>query len=337
VSESIPDDARLGLSLSVLGQATVSAIRQNRNLVVAITVAAALGSIGTALLISPWYDASASFLPDNPSSTLRSAALLGVASQLGLQTSVAESPQFYAYLVKSRTILEGIGKSHFVNRNGQTQDLASYYGFDGLDSARRLESTIRNLNHNVRSDLDVRTGVISFSVRASDPALSRAIADSFLAQINNFLQHVRSSRASNERLFLERRVAEAQQDLRAQEETLRQFYEHNRQIANSPALQFEEVNLRRRVDLGLSVYTQLQSDLERARLNEVRDTPTLTIVEAPATPVRKAGPPRTLIALAGSVTGFLIALAFSISRTAFVPGKGASDAGQTSDSSMQEP
>ncbi len=326
MSAPIPDDdGRLGPSLSVLGRATVSAIRQNRKVVIAITVAAALGSIGTALLIPPWYDASASFLPDNPSSTLRSAALLGVASQLGLQSSVAESPQFYAYLVKSRTILEGIAKSQFVNRNGQTKDLASYYGFDNLDSARRLESTIRSLNHNIRSDLDVRTGVISFSVRASDPVLSRAIADSFLGQINNFLQHVRSSRALNERLFLERRVAEAHEDLHGQEEALRQFYEHNRQIANSPALQFEEVNLRRRVDLGLNLYTQLQSDLERARLNEVRDTPTLTLVEAPVTPVRKAGPPRTLIGLAGSIAGFLIALAFSISRTAFAVGERAPD------------
>ena len=104
-------------------------------------------------------------------------------------------------------------------------------------------------------------------------------------------------------------MAQARTNLDEAEDSLRQFYERNRRIADSPRLQFEEGRLRRRIDLRQEIYLVLNRELEQARLDEVRDTPILNIIDPPVPPARHEKPQRRVIAVLAAFLGALTAAA----------------------------
>jgi uncharacterized protein involved in exopolysaccharide biosynthesis len=72
----------------------------------------------------------------------------------------------------------------------------------------------------------------------------------------------------------------------------------------SPLLQIREAALRRMVDNTTLLYSSVQRDLERARADEVRDTPVMTITATPYPPIKKNWPKRSLIAAIALVLAF---------------------------------
>jgi hypothetical protein len=139
----------------------------------------------------------------------------------------------------------------------------------------------------MQSAANPRIQQVSFTVEGPSMKVARLMADTILVALNDLVVEVRRKRANAEREFLEKRFGALGDSLRAREDVLRQFYEQNRNLA-SPQLQFEEVRLRRDVDRVQNVYAQVGGQLEQARIQEVRDTPALIVVDPPIDPVRKS-------------------------------------------------
>jgi uncharacterized protein involved in exopolysaccharide biosynthesis len=72
--------------------------------------------------------------------------------------------------------------------------------------------------------------------------------------------------------------------LRVAEGRVETFLSQNRLISGSPQRTLELERLKRRTDELEQVVDALSRSYERARIEEVRDTPVLTIVEAPNAP-----------------------------------------------------
>ena len=96
----------------------------------------------------------------------------------------------------------------------------------------------------------------------------------------------RQTRARAERTFAEGRQAEALAELRAAESDLLEFLTTNRDVTGSPALVARRERLQREVTMRQTVYTSLRQSYEQSRLEEVRDTPTITVVEDALLPAR---------------------------------------------------
>jgi uncharacterized protein involved in exopolysaccharide biosynthesis len=104
---------------------------------------------------------------------------------------------------------------------------------------------------------------------------------------------VRSKAYARERReFIELRLAEAEQALRTSEDRLRVFLEKNRQFRGSPELEFQYERLQRHVALDQEVFTTLRRQYEEARIEEVNDTPLLTIIDMAVPPTRRSFPRR---------------------------------------------
>jgi uncharacterized protein involved in exopolysaccharide biosynthesis len=58
----------------------------------------------------------------------------------------------------------------------------------------------------------------------------------------------------------------------------------------------------------------LSNQLEQARLAEVRDTPALTVVQAPTVPARRSAPRRRALVLGLAALGFTLGAASAIWR-----------------------
>jgi uncharacterized protein involved in exopolysaccharide biosynthesis len=264
-----------------------------------------------ALLLPPQYTSNASFIAQGASTSLLPSALQGLAASVGLGTAKDYSPQFYADLLISDPVLNAaIGRSYVVpGRDSPAR--RTYLEIEGLHDelpARAADAALRHLRRRTATRADVRTNIISLSVTAHYPELSRELAQALLDALDSMNITFRQQQSGKLRQFFETRVADAQRELDTAETALRQFLERNRVIQGSPLLQFEQMRLSRAVDLKRAVFTTVVQQYEEAKIQEARNVPVLTVLAPPNTPIKRSGPPRRFIALSGLLLGVLAAL-----------------------------
>lgn len=295
-----------------------------RHLRLIAATAVLLGALGTvvALVRGRSYTASSSFIPQSTSAD--PARLAGIAAQFGISlgsSAGGASPDFYVSLISSRAILEKVAEGRYTvrtdggTRTGTAAELLSVKGRDSLD---RLEKTMDVLRKQTAAGADMRSGVVTLSVTARNRDLASQLNRRILTELAAFNLTTRQSQARSERQFIEGRAAAARADLAAAEDAMTAFLESNRAYRESPQLQLEYGRLQRRVDLNQQLYSSLATNLERARIDEVRDTPVLTIVDGPELGVERSHGP-LFFAAAGLVVGLLIGfvLAFVLEFMAY--------------------
>jgi uncharacterized protein involved in exopolysaccharide biosynthesis len=242
----------------------------------------------------------------------------GLAAQFGLSVPGAEatqSPAFYADLATSRELLGAVVDSRYryAADTGQVEGtLVELYDVSGRSPALKREAALRLLQKRVSASPNAKTGVVRLSVQAEHPELARQINARMLGLLDEFNRERRQSQASAERKFSESRLADARQQLREAEGGLQAFLQRNREYRNSPELSFQQERLSREVQMRQQIYTTLAQSFEQAKLEEVRDTPVLTLLETPTLAVKPQ--PRGLLVrlVAGLFVGAVLAGAWSI-------------------------
>jgi uncharacterized protein involved in exopolysaccharide biosynthesis len=256
------------------------------------------------------YTATASFISQEAGAP--QGGIGALASQFGLVVgrSAAATPLFYVELLRSKTFLREVLRTPYRTIPGGS--LLTYLRIPEGDSAVRIERGINRVREILRPSADRQTGIIKFTVTFPRADLAAEVAERVLAVLEEFNVQRRQSVGRAEREFLERRTTVASESLRAAERALTDFYARNRNFGESPELRQQEERLKRAQLLRSSLFTTLSQNLEAARLEEVRSTPQITVLERPAGLVETGG--RGLIrktvlgAAAGLVVGCIIVL-----------------------------
>jgi uncharacterized protein involved in exopolysaccharide biosynthesis len=256
------------------------------------------------------YTATATFTPQATPQT--GSQFAGLAAQFGVQLGSGEpnqSPDFYADILKSREILQATARAEYAFTHGDRQfsgTLGDLLGMQG-DSALKLEATIADLrNRVVVSRGRLGTGLVGITVTMPWPALSQQVAQKLLAQLDEFNLKTRKTQAGAERAFTETQLAAARRSVSAVEDTLQRFLERNRQFRNSPELTFDYERLQRNLSMRQEIVTALSQSFERAKIDEVRSTPVLTIVDRPQLPARPDSRAPVMRVLSGGFIGAMI-------------------------------
>ena len=296
---------------SLLGLANVL-VRRRRLIGVLAFMGALIGLI-SGLTSTRVYDSSATFIPQG-SDNFGSNGLALAASQFGLRPPSSGNtwgPPIYVELLRSRALLLPIARDTLVvaEMHGARVPVIDLLRVKDPSPGKRDEAAVKALRKVVASDEDRKLGAVTLSVKTAWPSVSFAIAQRLVSAVNRFNLETRKSQATAEREFADERVKEAEAALRASEDRLQAFLQANRSIGGSQTL--EQDRLRRDVALRQQVYTSLVQSQEEARLREVRDTPVITVLEAPQLPVigesRKSASKAVLGGLAGALVGVLIA------------------------------
>jgi uncharacterized protein involved in exopolysaccharide biosynthesis len=245
-------------------------------------VVAGLGAYSTPSV----YLASASFIPQG--NDARGSGLAGLAGQFGVVIPAgnqSQSPAFYVRLLASRALLEPIARDTFVvqEMGGRRIAFLDLFNIEGTPPARE-EKGVSLLQQIVTASVNATSGTVDVSAATIWPSVSLAILTAVVNGVNDFNQRTRRGQATAERTFVEAQLAVASADLRAAEDRLETFLKTNRQFGNSPELTFMHDRLQREVMLKQQVFTSLTQAFEDARVREVRDTPVITIFEAPKVP-----------------------------------------------------
>ncbi|MFQ5746582.1 MAG: hypothetical protein ACE5HF_05105 [Gemmatimonadota bacterium] len=301
----------------------IAHVLRARRLVAAAAVVAAVLFVGITLLLPRTYTSGAGFMPQ--AGEAQASRLASLAAQIGfsLPTGEAgESPEFYADLLRSQALLRAAVETEYDVPKGRTEgegdalqgNLVEIFGTHGRNDAVRAVNAVEKLRDRLSVGTKSETGVVTFSVRTRWPALSRAIANRLLELLNEFNLETRQSNAAAERRFIEERLRESQRALEAAEDTVEDFVRRNRRYEGAPELQFAYDRLQRRVALQQQIHTSLSESYEKAKIEEVRNTPVITVVEPPVFPVKPNRRRLILKGIVGLAVGALGALLWVLGR-----------------------
>ncbi|HET9726835.1 MAG TPA: Wzz/FepE/Etk N-terminal domain-containing protein [Gemmatimonadales bacterium] len=295
---------------------TLDTIWRQRRLMGALALVLAIITAVVTLILPRSYTSITTFMPQ--ASQGKFAQLSGLAAEFGFNVSANEpaaSPSFYAFLLQSRELLRSAVRTTFdlpAKDTTRRATLVEWYHPTGDTPAEREDEAIDHLRRDLRAATDGETGTVQLKVRNRSPRLAFEINSRLMDLVSDFNLQKRQSQAAAERRFVESQVKEAAGRLQAAEDRLKGFLQQNREYRTSPQLLFEYDRLFRAVTMQQGVYSSLAQAFEQARIDEVRNTPVLTLVDPPNLP---AEPDRRwllakalLAALLGAMIGAFVAL-----------------------------
>ena len=261
---------------------------RHRRLILITTAICFLGALGYSITATRTYTSTASFAPV---ASRAPSNVAGLAAQLGIQaggSDPSQSPSFYSELIPSREVLGALSDSALTVRADGRQEkvsVASWLGVGAKDSALAREEVFEKLRRSITVKTSTASGIVRIAVTTGDPDVSRQLATRTIDAVNAFNSRRRRERTANEKEFVESQLAEASGRLHDAESRLLSFQIENRQYRTSPTLSFEADRLTRDVGAKQEVYTSVQRSYEQARVDAVRDAPSITVFEFPNEPV----------------------------------------------------
>lgn len=295
----------------------LAALARRWKLIVLLPLALAAVTVTSRLLSERQYAATSQFMPESPEQPAR---LAGLAAQLGISagsSNSAESLEFYQFLLTSPDLLLQAAESvyRFTPAGGTVAvdtSLVDYYGLTADSEFERRRAIVRQLESLITVTLDRSAGLVTVETRALEPELAVQINQRLLELVGSFNLERRQTRARAEREFAAAQLERAQRDLESAERDLERFLEANRRYAESPSLRFEAGRLERRIAIQQEVYAALAQALEQARIEEVRNTPVISIISRPETSVRPVGRRTVLMGLLSLFAGFIVAVVLAL-------------------------
>jgi uncharacterized protein involved in exopolysaccharide biosynthesis len=349
-----------------------------RRLLIVNTLLAALMVLVIMLIFFPnWFTATTSIMPPEKDTgsfafgggmfTSGLGALLG-GSGLALP-GLASPSDLYASILRSRAVALAVIEKH---------NLKEVFNVD-LE-IKALQELYGRTNISVHAD-----GIISLSYEDVDPQRAADIASSFIEELNRVNTENLVSKARATREFIERRLEESLEDLKAAEENYEAFQKEHKafsleeqvkasintiatlkgelvlaeielgvmkkslspdnnryqnqlfkieqirkqikelqsgenaagdssmfgvSIAKAPELGLEFVRLTRELKIQETIFELLKQQYEHAKIQEMRDTPTVQILDEARVPELKSRPKRVFTAALGGVLSFGLTLFF---------------------------
>jgi uncharacterized protein involved in exopolysaccharide biosynthesis len=142
-----------------------------------------------------------------------------------------------------------------------------------------------------------------------------------LTQVNSYNVARQQAQATLERTFIEKRLVETRATLTRAEDQLRTFRDFNRDAGRSPSLRLEGNRLDREVTMRQSLYTSLSQAYEQSRIEEVRDTPAISVIEHPTLPTSADTSYGLRNTLLGAIGGMFLGIILAFVRERFSESK----------------
>lgn len=238
-----------------------------------------------------------------------------VASQLGvgIPTNPTTSPQFYGDVLRSREIVGEVLASRMPDpRSDHSSDsvaLTELYAKKKGSPAIRLDDAVTRLLRASSVSVNPRTSIIELHVSSRYPTTAAFTARRFVAALNRFNLETRQSEAHRRRQFVGDRLKEAQDSLARAERAQQDFLLSNRgDLRGAPTLEAQYERYQRQIQTYQDLYSNFRREFETARVDEVNDTPILTVIDTAAVPIKRSSPHVTLTVIAGAMLGLLLAI-----------------------------
>jgi uncharacterized protein involved in exopolysaccharide biosynthesis len=206
--EATGHSAKEGDEISLLDLLIVLAER--KRIILGVTAVFAILAIVISLLLPKSYTATVTLLPPQQNSFTGAplaSQLGGMAALAGGSLGLRNPNEMYVAMLRSRTVEDAMVQ-HF----GLMQEYRARY----LSDARKA--------FEIRATVDGsgKDSLIHISIKDRDPRRAAELANGYVDQFRNLSQHLAITEASQRRLFFERELEQAKDNLANSEEALKQ-------------------------------------------------------------------------------------------------------------------
>lgn len=265
----------------------------HRKRIAVITVAVTVGAaIFAFLAMHPTYVAETTILPDVDIMNMagKMGGLQQLASLAGVGGAIVSPSQLYPdILVSERILKEVIYHKYKTESFPYEVNLIQFYKYDDEDSVFNYEQCLKDLRKDIITiEVDRKSTVITLTVTTREKQLSADIANQITAKLDDYQRNFRRTNASEQRKFLEQRLTEVKEELTKSEEKLKDFREKNRRVEQSPQLMLEQGRLERDVELNSTLFIQLTSQFDLAKLDEIKNTPVVQVLDVGRAPSERS-------------------------------------------------
>lgn len=140
-------------------------------------------------------------------------------------------------------------------------------------------------------------GLVLVNVWMEEPELAADVGNQVYEEVVQYIVQAKTNQARLNREFIEKRLEEVEQELVRTEIELMEFRESNRGIEQSPRLLMEDQQLNREVLIQTQVFSTLQQQYEIAKIEEIKETPTVAILDHASPPAKKDKPRRKMMVM----------------------------------------
>ena len=278
-------------------------IADGKYFIIISTLLFGLIGLGFSFVIKKSYDAEISLYPAKNDINQGYGQFQSIVANLGMNTANNDQKFNIPDVVMSRRIAAKVVTQKWISKDGKSIDLIHLWGINkksrinfikgaSNDSLSMHEKAIKRFNDHIKVNEDRLTGLINISTSFEDPNIASSIANFIGKQVEDYIQKENSAQSKKEKLFINDRLLIVKKELEKTELELKNFKERNRGYEESPELFMLYSQLFREVEAKKEVYLTLQQQLELARIEEVKRSPILHILDYAVTPISKSFPNR---------------------------------------------
>jgi hypothetical protein len=281
--------------------------------VLIVLLAASAGGLNT-FLKPKFYIAKASIYPragDNPLGDFGFAGVAGLVGSLGLGQGNNSQFHLYEKVIHSRQLIAQLLQMSLAEA-GHDKTLLQYLEIEEPNPQLRLHIATEVMRAKLSYSVDAQTPVATISCVDLDPKVAALVVNRAQKLLNEFDIAASTSKAREQRTFIEQRLDEATTNLKDAETRLETFRANNLRIGNAPHLQIEQARLQRELEIEQQIYLTLRKEFELARIEERRALSVVNVLDPAQPPALPAGPSTLKAVVVSGFMGGLLVLFFFV-------------------------
>lgn len=182
---------------------------------------------------------------------------------------------------------------------------------DILVLSQNQMSLINSSKGLIQTTVDNKNGIITLACEMKDPVVAAILVELSKNYLVTYVEEYRTSKTEEQATFLEERVKEAKSRQQSAEYALQSYRDRNRNTFLNVA-RIEEQRLQSDFTLAQTIYSDLVSRLEQARVKVKEEKPVFKVLEPVKVPLGKSSPKRPIIGFIFGIAGAFITLLYII-------------------------
>ena len=278
--------------------------------------------INALFVAQPVYESTAKIM--SSSSSTGGSQSSGLAAQFGinLPTASSETVWVYSEIIKSRTLARSMLKRKFdTEKYGSQKPLLQVLTYGDSDPKYGKDTlellAINNFIKMIGLSEDKTSGIYTITLSASEPKFVKNLATALIEELDAHQRDYNKARTIETRRFIESRISDTRIELEIAEEDLKNFNNRNRRIENSPALQLERQRLAREVSVLTGVFTTLKQQFETAKIEEVKESDYVVVLDPPEIPLTRSKPKRKRMVVIAGICGIFFGIVIGLLKEYF--------------------
>tara|TARA_Y100000768_G_scaffold521_1_gene406 strand:+ start:44738 stop:45907 length:1170 start_codon:yes stop_codon:yes gene_type:complete len=289
----------------------------SKNYIFFLTFLFCFAGTGSSFLFKKYYNADISLYPAKNDYSQGIGQFQSLAANFGIKTANNDQKFNIPDVVNSRLIANKAINEEWETKNGEPVTLLELWSINNtrsfflfnksnIDTSVIIENAIKKFEEHIEVTEDKITGLIKISTTFQDPYIAANVANFIGDQVESYIQKENSAQSTKEKIFIFDRLTIVKKELEDSELELKAFKERNRGYEDSPELFMKFSQFFREVEAKKEVYLTLQQQLELARIEEVKQSPILHVLDYAVPPTKKSYPKRTTFLIVSLFLGFIV-------------------------------